>query len=50
MILAAAFVFLALIEAFCLAGIIQQGLDYRYEQRLIRAARIDELEREVGVG
>lgn len=45
----AAFTILALIEAVCIAGLVQQGLGYRYEQRLVRAARIQELEREMGM-
>lgn len=49
-LVALALLILAAIFTVCVAGLIQQGRDYRYEQKLIWAARIQELEREVGIG
>lgn len=48
--LTAAFIFLALIEAFCVAGLVMQAKEYGREQRIERAARIRQLERELGIG
>ena len=49
-LVAAAFLILAAIFTLCVCGLIQQGLAFRYEERLKCRARIRELERELGVG